>query len=227
MPALADCTKRMQERWSAVDRYIDDTLIMQDDALRHALETSAAAGMPNFNVTPAQGKMLHLMAIIAGAKRILEIGTLGGYSAIWFARALPPDGRLTTIEHNWKYVDLSRANIAHAGLTDKVEVIHGKGLDVLPKLQGPFDLIFIDADKPGNPEYFQWAMKLSRPGTTIIVDNTVRGGGISDPNSEDSSVQGTRRMNELIKAEPRVSATTIQTVGDKGYDGFTLIRVLS
>lgn len=200
---------------------------MQDDGLSHALATSAAAGMPVFNVTPAQGKMLHLIALTAGAKRILELGTLGGYSAIWFARALPPDGKLTTIEHNWKYVDLSRANIEYAGVADKVEVIHGKGLDVLPKLTGTFDLIFIDADKPGNPEYFQWAMKLSRPGTTIIVDNTVRSGGIADANSEDSSVQGTRRMNELIKAEKRVSATTIQTVGDKGYDGFTLIRVIS
>lgn len=225
MQALADFTS-MQNRWSAVDRYIDDTLVRQDEALTHALNTSAAAGMPNFNVTPAQGKMLHLIAQIAGAKRILEIGALGGYSAIWFARALPIDGKLITIEHNWKYVDLARANIAHAGLSDKVEVIHGKGLDVLPKIEGPFDLIFIDADKPANPEYFQEALRLSRPGTVIIVDNTVRGGGIADAASEDSSVQGTRRMNDLIRAEPRVSATTIQTVGDKGYDGFTLIQVL-
>lgn len=216
----------MQEQWSAVDRYIDETLVRQDEALQHALATSAAAGMPVFNVTPAQGKMLHLIAQIAGAKRILELGTLGGYSAIWFARALPPEGKLITIEHNWKYVDLARENIAYAGLADKVEVIHGKGLNVLPTLQGPFDLIFIDADKPANPEYFQEALRLSRAGTTIIVDNTVRMGGIADANSEDSSVQGTRRMNDLIRAEPRVSATTIQTVGDKGYDGFTLIRVL-
>lgn len=216
----------MLEQWSAVDRYIDDTLVQQDEALKHALQTSAAAGMPFFNVTPAQGKMLHLMAQIAGAKRILELGTLGGYSAIWFARALPPDGKLITIEHNWKYVDLARANISHAGLSDKVEVIHGKGLNVLPTLAGSFDLIFIDADKPANPEYFQEALKLSRPGTVIVVDNTVRNGGIADADSEDSSVQGTRRMNELIRAEPRVNATTIQTVGDKGYDGFTLIRVL-
>jgi predicted O-methyltransferase YrrM len=213
------------ENWTAVDKYIDDTLVKQDKALAHALETSAAAGMPAFNVTPAQGKLLHLIAKIHGAKRILELGTLGGYSTIWLARALTPDGKLITIEHNWKYVDLARENIAYAGFADCVEVIHGKGLDVLPKLEGLFDLIFIDADKPANPDYFQWAMRLIRPGGVIIVDNVIRNGLISDPNSEDSSVQGTRQMNALITAEPRATATSIQTVGAKGYDGFTLIRV--
>ncbi len=215
------------ERWTAVDDYISGILVKQDDALQHALDESAKAGMPAFNVTPAQGKLLHLLAQIHGAKRILEIGTLGGYSTIWMARALPADGKLVTLEHNWKYVDLARANLAYAGLSESVEVIHGKALETLPSVQGPFDLIFIDADKPANPDYFRWALKLSRPGGVIIVDNVIRNGEIVDAESEDSSVQGTRRMNELISAEPRVSATAIQTVGAKGYDGFTLLRVIS
>lgn len=216
-----------QALWTAVDDYIDATLVRQDEALEHALKEMARAGMPAFNVTPSQGKFLHLLVAALGARRILEIGTLGAYSTIWMARALPAEGNLVTIEHNWKYADLARANLAHAGLVDKVEVIHGKGLDVLPKISGPFDLIFIDADKPANPDYFQGALKLSRPGTVIIVDNAVRMGGIADPASQDSSVQGVLQMNRLIAAEPRVSATCLQTVGSKGYDGFVLIRVLA
>lgn len=216
----------MQDLWTKVDDYINESLVHQDAALAQALKATADFGAPAFNVTPAQGKFLHLLAAALGARRVLEIGTLGGYSAIWMARALPAGGTLTTIEHNWKYVDLARANIRHAGLDDRVTVLHGKGLEVLPTLTGPFDLIFIDADKPANPEYFQEALKLSRAGSVIIVDNSVRMGGVADPASADSSVQGVRRMNELIAREPRVSATCLQTVGAKGYDGFTLIRVL-
>jgi predicted O-methyltransferase YrrM len=212
--------------WTAVDDYTNETFIGQDDALEAALAATEAAGVPAINVTPAQGKMLHLIAQSIGAKRILEIGTLGGYSAIWLARALPEGGKLVTLEHNWKYVDLSRANLARAGVAERVEVIHGPAIENLPKLEGPFDLIFIDADKPSNPDYFQWALRLSRPGGLIIVDNTVRDGAIIDPDG-DSAVQGTRQMNKLIAAEKRVSATTLQTVGAKGYDGFTLIRVLA
>ena len=213
----------MQELWSTVDDYINETLVRQDDALEHALRKSAEAGMPAFNVTPAQGKLLHLIAQIHGAKRILEIGLLGGYSTIWMARALPPDGKIISLEHNKKYAAVARANLEYAGLENLVDIRIGTALNILPTLEGPFDLIFIDADKPGNPDYFQWALKLSRPGSVIIVDNVVRNGEIANANSDDSSVQGTRRMNELIRAEPRVNATSIQTVGGKGYDGFTLI----
>ncbi|MBU6474750.1 MAG: O-methyltransferase [Alphaproteobacteria bacterium] len=211
--------------WAAVDGYIDAALVFQDDALRHALAETEKAGAPAINVSPAQGKLLYLLAKLVNARRILEIGALGGYSAIWMGSALPEGGRLVTIEHSWKYAALARANIVYAGLSDKVEVVEGAGLDVLPALEGPFDLIFIDADKPNNPEYFRWAMKLCREGGAIVVDNVVRGGGVIDAENADSSVQGVRRMNELIAREPRAEATAIQTVGAKGYDGFCLIRV--
>jgi len=220
----------MLEQWSAVDDYITDILVKQDDALIHALDESAKAGMPAFNVTPAQGKLLHLIAQIQGARRILEIGMLGGYSTIWLARALPADGRLVSLEHNKKYAAVARANLEYAGVDKLVDIRIGTALNILPTLakesDAPFDLIFIDADKPGNPDYFLWALKLSRPGSVIIVDNVVRNGEVVDAGSDDASVQGVRRMNELIEAEPRVSGTAIQTVGSKGYDGFTLIRVL-
>jgi predicted O-methyltransferase YrrM len=216
----------MLEQWSAVDDYITDILVKPDAALERALDESAKAGMPAFNVTPAQGKMLHLIAQIHGARRILEIGMLGGYSTIWLARALPPDGKLVSLEHNKKYAAVARANLEYAGVDKLVDIRIGTALNILPALEGPFDLIFIDADKPGNPDYFQWALKLSRPGSVIIVDNVVRNGEVTDADSDDASVQGVRRMNELITAEPRVSATAIQTVGSKGYDGFTLMHVL-
>ena len=216
----------MQDRWSAVDDYINETLVRQDETLEHALRKSVEAGMPAFNVTPAQGKLLHLIAQIHGARRILEIGLLGGYSAIWMARALPPDGKIISLEHNKRYAAVAHTNLEYAGLENTVDIRIGTALNILPTLEGPFDLIFIDADKPGNPDYFQWALKLSRPGSVIIVDNVVRNGEIANAESADGSVQGTRRMNELIRAEPRVNATAIQTVGGKGYDGFTLVRVL-
>ena len=213
-------------QWTAVDDYITDILVKPDQVLERALDESVKAGLPAFNVTPAQGKFLHLIVQLQGARRILEIGLLGGYSTIWMARALPPDGRLVSLEHNKKYAEIACANIAAAELEKLVDIRIGTALNILPQLEGEFDLIFIDADKPSNPDYFTWALKLSRPGSVIIVDNVIRNGEVIDAGSADASVQGVRRMNDLISAEPRVSATSIQTVGSKGYDGFTLIRVI-
>ncbi|MEH2369747.1 O-methyltransferase [Nostoc sp.] len=219
-----------QEQWTAVDRYFTDLLVPSDPALDTALQTSVAAGLPPHNVSPNQGKLLLLLAQIQGAQSILEIGTLGGYSTIWLARALPSDGRLITLEADPKHAEIARANIAYAGLSDVVDLRLGKALSTLPQIaaegHGPFDLIFIDADKPSNPEYFAWALKLSRRGSLIIADNVVRNGAVIDANSNDPSVQGVRRFNELLASEPRVSATAIQTVGSKGYDGFAIAIVI-
>jgi predicted O-methyltransferase YrrM len=218
-----------QEQWTAVDRYITDLLVPPDPALDAALEASAAAGLPPHDVTPNQGKLLLLLAQIQGARTILEIGTLGGYSTIWLARSLPADGRLITLEANPKHAEVARANIARADLSDVVEVRLGRALDTLPQLagegHGPFDLIFIDADKASNPDYFAWALKLSRRGSLIIADNVVRNGAVVDTASSDPSVQGVRRFNELLAESARVSATAIQTVGSKGYDGFAIASV--
>jgi predicted O-methyltransferase YrrM len=218
-----------QELWTAVDQYISDTLVRPDAALDAALEASVAAGLPQISVAPNQGKLLHLLARVRGATNILEIGTLAGYSTIWLARALAPKGRLITLESDAKHADVALANIARAGLAKRVEVRVGLALDTLPLLdaegRGPFDLIFIDADKPNIPAYFTWAMKLSRPGSLIIVDNVVRDGAIIDPANEDASVKGVRRLNELLSSDSRISATTIQTVGTKGYDGLTIALV--
>jgi predicted O-methyltransferase YrrM len=215
------------KRWEDVDRYISDTLVRPDDALQAALDASDEAGLPAINVSPAHGKFLWLLARIVGAKRILEIGTLGGYSAIWLARGLASAGRLITLEALEKHAAVARKNIARAGLGDVVEVRVGEALHALPALQGPFDLTFIDADKQNNAEYFSWALKLSRPGSVIVVDNVVREGAVIDARSRDAAVQGVRRLNERIAAEPRVAATAIQTVGVKGYDGFAIALVLS
>jgi len=218
-----------QDTWTAVDRYIADQLVSPDAALDAALESSAAAGLPAINVSPNQGKFLHLLARIQGARSILEIGTLGGYSTIWLARALPADGRLITLEAEPEHVMVARANIARAGLDGIVDVRLGRALDTLPQLAaegaGPFDLIFIDADKPSNPDYFAWALRFARRGSVIVIDNVVREGAVIDAASRDESVQGVRRLNEMLAAEPRVSATAIQTVGSKGYDGFALALV--
>ncbi|KYF77569.1 methyltransferase [Sorangium cellulosum] len=218
-----------QEQWSAVDRYITDLLVPPDAALDAALEASAAAGLPPINVAPNQGKLLNLLARIHGARTILEIGTLGGYSTIWLARALPDGGRLITLESEPKHAEVARANLDRAGVADRVELRLGRALDTLPKLaaegRGPFDLIFIDADKPSNPDYFAWALKLSRRGSVIVVDNVVRRGAVVDPESADPNVQGVRRLYELLAAERRVSATAIQTVGAKGYDGLAVALV--
>jgi predicted O-methyltransferase YrrM len=220
-----------QEQWTAVDRYITDLLVPSDPALEAALEASTAAGLPAINVAPNQGKLLSLLAQALNARSILEIGTLGGYSTIWLARALPADGRLITLEIERKHAEVAQANIARAGLADKVDLRLGRALDTLPQLaaenRGPFDLIFIDADKTSNADYFSWAVRLSRPGTLIIIDNVVRKGAVIDATSSDANVQGVRRLNEALAKEPRVSATEVQTVGSKGYDGFAFALVTS
>ncbi len=221
-----------QVTWNAVDDYLNDTLVLPDAVLEAALQASLAAGLPNISVSPAQGKFLHLLARVQGARNILEIGTLGGYSAIWLARALPPGGgRLVTLEVDAKHAEVARANLARAGLANVTQVRLGRAIDTLPELEresaGPFDLVFIDADKPSNPEYFAWALKLARRGTVIVVDNVVRGGAVADAASSDAAVLGVRRLNQMMAAEPRISATAIQTVGSKGYDGFALALVLA
>jgi len=218
-----------EDQWTAVDRYFAEALVGADPALDAALEASAAAGLPAINVSPNQGKLLNILARLLGAHAILEIGTLGGYSAIWMARALKPGGRLITLEADQAHADLARANIARAGLSDVVDIRVGKALESLPSVAAegtaPFDLIFIDADKPNTPAYFTWALKLARVGALIIVDNVVRKGAVADAATRDSDVQGMRRFIEMAGAEPRVDATAIQTVGNKGYDGFSIVLV--
>ncbi len=215
--------------WAAVDRYITELLLPPDPALDAALGASESAGLPPIQVSPPQGKLLQLLARIRGTRRILEIGTLGGYSTIWLAQALPPQGRLITLESNSRHAEVARSNVARAGLADVVDVREGEALESLPKIAseggGPFDLIFIDADKTAYPEYLSWALKLSRRGTVILADNVVRGGAVADPTSTDPNVRGVRRFNELLATDARVSATVIQTVGSKGYDGFALAFV--
>jgi predicted O-methyltransferase YrrM len=219
-----------QEQWNAVDRYFTDQLAPADDALSAALAASDSAGLPAINVAPNQGKLLHLLARVQGARTILEIGTLGGYSSIWLARALPEDGRLISLEFDPTHAEVARGNLARAGLGKIAEVRTGPALETLPELlaegAGPFDFVFVDADKPNNPHYLEWALKLTRPGSVIVVDNVVRGGTIADPDSTDPTVLGTRRMIEQMAENPRLSATAVQTVGVKGYDGFALARVL-
>jgi predicted O-methyltransferase YrrM len=219
-----------EETWTAVDRYIADLLARPDAALEAVINESLAAGLPQINVTPTQGKLLYLLARLIRARRILEIGTLGGYSAIWLGRALPPDGRLVTLEIEPEHARIARTNISRAGLAGVVDVRVGRALDSLPRLEadwaGQFDLVFIDADKKSIPEYFAWSLKLGHAGTLIIVDNVVRGGSVIDPSSEDPDVRGVRRFNELLAAESRVVATEIQTVGSKGHDGFAFVLVL-
>ena len=219
-----------QERWNAVDDYINDLFIHDDAALDAALKASADANLPSIQVAPNQGKLLMLLARAQNARNILEIGTLGGYSAIWLARALPRDGRLITLELEPKHAEVARGNLARAGVEDRVEVRVGPALDSLKRLADekhpPFDFVFIDADKTGYPDYLTWSLKLSRPGTMIIADNVVRDGKIADRNSDDRNVQAARRMNEMLADEPRVSATVLQTVGTKGYDGWAVALVL-
>jgi predicted O-methyltransferase YrrM len=219
-----------REAWTAVDRYITDLLVPSDPALDAALETSAAAGLPAIQVAPNQGKLLHLLARAQGARSILEIGTLGGYSTIWLARALPEGGRLITLEIDPKHAEIARASFARAGVADRIELLLGAALETLPRLEaerrGPFDLIFIDADKANLADYFSWSLRLARVGSLIVVDNVVREGAVVDESSDDPNVQGVRRLNRLLAGERRVSATTIQTVGSKGYDGLTFALVV-
>jgi predicted O-methyltransferase YrrM len=220
---------RGQDQWSAVDSYIADLFLVPDPALEAALASSAAAGLPAISVSPTQGKLLHVLARVQGARRILEIGTLGGYSTIWLARALPADGRLISLEVDPKHAEVAQTNLDRAGLSSAVEIRLGPALDTLPKLvsegRGPFDLIFIDADKPGYADYLKWSLKLARQGTLIIADNVVRKGAVADSGSKDENVQGIRKFNEALAAEKRVTTTVIQTVGSKGYDGLALILV--
>lgn len=220
----------LQERWDAVDDYIGESLVPADPVLEAALLASSDAGLPPISVSPSQGKLLHVLARAQGARAILEIGTLGGYSAIWLARALPSGGRLITLEAEPRHAEVARANLARAGLANVAEVRVGPAQQTLPQMhaagEGPFDLIFIDADKPGYPDYLRWSLRLSRPGSMIIADNVVRGGAVADPDSADVNVQGVRRYIDMMAAEPRTSATVIQTVGSKGYDGFAMAVVL-
>ncbi len=218
---------KTDDLWTAVDAYIGDHLVNQDAALEEALEASEAAGLPAISVAPNQGKFLMMLAEAIGARAILEIGTLGGYSTIWLARGLVPGGRLITLELDPRCAEVARANIARAGLGGVVEIRVGRALDTLPGLaaEAPFDLIFIDADKPATPDYYQWAVKLSRPGSLIVVDNVVREGAILDPDSKDQHVRGIRRFFELAAADARVSGTALQTTGAKGHDGIAILRV--
>jgi predicted O-methyltransferase YrrM len=216
-------------QWSQGDRYFSDLLLTTDLGLDAALAASDAAGLPAINVSPNQGKFLHLLARSMGARRILEIGTLGGYSTIWLARALPIDGRLITLEADPRHAEVARENIARAGLAEIVNVITGRAVETLPRLveagEPPFDLIFIDADKPSTTDYFQWSLRLSHPGTVIIVDNVVREGDVIEADSDSRTVQGVRRFLDSIASEPRVTSTVVQTVGSKGYDGFLMALV--
>ncbi|HEX4694061.1 O-methyltransferase [Sphingomonas sp.] len=222
---MVERTQPQDERWAAVDRYIGDHLLGEDVALAKALAANAAGGLPDIDVSPAQGRMLHLLARMAGARRILEIGTLGGYSTIELARALPGDGRLVTLEIDPHRADIARANIAAAGLADRCEVITGPALDSLATLKGPFAFVFIDADKESNAAYVEHAIRLSRPGTAIVVDNVIREGNVLDADSPDVRIQGTRRLFEAVAANPRLTATAVQTVGAKKWDGFLLALV--
>ncbi|MGW5639653.1 O-methyltransferase [Streptomyces sp. NPDC003832] len=217
--------------WDAVDDYFSAHLAPDDEALRAALRDSEAAGLPQIAVTSTQGKLLQLLAQTQGARGILEIGTLGGYSTIWLARALPADGRLISLEYSPLHAEVATRNLARAGLDKVAEVRVGPALDLLPRLAdenpAPFDLVFIDADKRNNPHYVEWALRLTSAGSLIIVDNVVRGGRVTDAGSTDPDVRGTRAAVELLGSHPRLSATAIQTVGGKGYDGFALARVLA
>jgi predicted O-methyltransferase YrrM len=220
-----------QAVWTKVDRYFGDLLVRADGALDAVVKANKQAGLPQIDVTSLQGKFLEFLVRVSGAKRVLEIGTLGGYSTIWLARALPEGGRVVTLELDPHHARVARGNLQNAGVLDRVEVRVAPALESLSTLvtenAEPFDLIFIDADKRGYPQYLQWSLKLSRPGTVIVADNVVREGRVLDSNSDDADVQGVQRFTELLATEPRLSATVLQTVGAKGYDGFALAVVLS
>lgn len=218
----------MGERWQAVDDYIAGKLLGADDALAAALANNAAQGLPPIDVSAAQGKMLFLLAQMTAAKRILEVGTLGGYSTIWLARALPGDGSVVTLELEPHHAAVARENFDRAGVSDKVDIRVGPAADSLAAMDGgaPFDFVFIDADKQSNAHYVNEAIRLGRSGTTIIVDNVVREGGVLDANSGDERIEGTRALFDMLSADPRLDATAVQTVGSKGWDGFVLARVL-
>jgi predicted O-methyltransferase YrrM len=219
------------DQWTAVDRYLTSLLVPPDTVLEATLAASADAGLPSINVAPNQGKLLNLLALVSGARTILEIGTLGAYSTIWLARALPSSGRLVSLEADPRHAAVARENIARAGLSDAVEILVGPAAESLPKLRdqrrAPFDFVFIDADKPSTAEYFAWSLEMSHVGTLIVVDNVVRQGQVVESASSDRNVQGMRRFLDQLANEPRVSATAIQTVGVKGHDGFVLAVVIA
>jgi predicted O-methyltransferase YrrM len=220
-----------QEVWEEVDRYLVDTLKLEDADLDSIQAAADVAGLPPIQVSAPQGKFLQMIATLTGAKNILEIGTLGGYSTIWLARGLVPGGKLITLELEQKHAEVAVANFERAGLEDRIEMRQGAALDTLPTLAkegaGPFDVVFIDADKANIPAYFEWAMKLSRPGAIVIVDNVVREGAVADASSTDPAVKGVRRLNEMMASDSRVVSTVLQTVGVKGYDGFAIAIVNS
>ncbi|MDQ4118839.1 MAG: O-methyltransferase [Actinomycetota bacterium] len=214
-----------EELWSAVDAWFTDRLLPDDPALTAAVERARRAGLPDIAVSPVEGRFLHLLARISGARRVLEIGTLGGYSTIWLARALPADGRVVTLEIDPTHAATARESLDAAGIGDRVEILVGPALRALPTLSGPFDLVFVDADKQNNPAYVRAALELSRPGTVLVVDNVVRGGGVLDADTRDEMLIGARAVTELAGSDPRLEATALQTVGPKGYDGFLLALV--
>jgi predicted O-methyltransferase YrrM len=221
--------RKVEKKWKDVDHYFCDNLLPDDQILTSARDASDAAGLPAIAVSPNQGKLLQMLAEMIGARSILEVGTLGGYSTIWLARAVPADGRVITLEIDSKHAEVARKNFARAALANRIEIWLGNALDTLPKLftegRGPFDLIFIDADKENIPAYFDWAIQLSRPGTLIIVDNVVRDGEVINARSSDPSIKGVRRFVDQLRKDKRVTGTAIQTVGTKGYDGFAIVRV--
>ena len=217
--------QRHQEHWEQVEEYLARQVVQPEDRMDAIVSATVAAGLPPIEVSAAQGKFLMLLARIAGARRILEIGTLGGFSTAWLARALPPGGELISCEYEPRHAEVARANLTAAGLADRVTVRVGAALDTLPALAGPFDLFFLDADKVNNPAYLEWAVKLSRSGSVIVVDNVVRGGSVLDPGG-DEAVQGTRAALDILGSHPRLDATALQTVGAKGWDGFALAVVL-
>jgi predicted O-methyltransferase YrrM len=221
--------KEAQKIWIDVDQYFTEQLHLSDPVLEAAMQANAAAELPAIDLAPNQGKFLNILARLTHSKKILEVGTLGGYSTIWLARALPPGGRLISLEFNPKHAEVAKSNIRQAGLSGCVEVRLGAAFDSLPQIEkegiAPFDFIFLDADKPNNPGYLEWAVKLSRPGTFIVVDNVVRDGAVSDASSTDPTILGTRKMFDLMSRDARLSSTALQTVGSKGYDGFALAIV--
>ena len=226
---MVEQTQPQHERWAAVDAWVAGQLFPPDPALDAAAAASAAAGLPDIAVAPVQGKLLQLLATMTGARRILEVGTLGGYSTIWLARALPEDGSLVTLELEPRHAEVAKANVDAAGLGERVDIRVGPAAETLAAMvqagEGPFDFIFIDADKPSNAEYLRYALALARPGTAIVVDNVIRHGEVLDADSDDPRVQGTRALFEAVAAEPRLSATAVQTVGAKKWDGFLLALV--
>ena len=220
-----------QAQWTEVDAFLDSLLVGEDEALSEATAAAQRAGLPPISVSAAQGKLLYLLAKVQGARRVLEIGTLGGYSAIWMARALPADGHLISLEYSPRHAEVASGNIARAGLVGTVEIRVGAAGETLPKLAAegvePFDMVFIDADKGGYPDYLDWSLKLTRPGSLIVADNVVRGGAVADGLSRDPNVQGVRSYLEKVAADPRLEGTVMQTVGVKGYDGLSIARVIA